>query len=82
MTETYKNTALWKIRNRMFDDIEAAVKNFGMAGNIDRNKYDSCQCSTVMEATFCQTGHMLECHYPMTCSQARCIHYEKEADSE
>jgi hypothetical protein len=23
---------------------------------------------------FCSTGHMLECHYPMTCSQAQCSH--------
>lgn len=24
---------------------------------------------------FCECGHMLECHHPMTCEEAECDHY-------
>lgn len=30
-----------------------------------------------MACAFCHYGHMLECHHPMTCSQAKCSHLEK-----
>jgi hypothetical protein len=25
----------------------------------------------------CLCGHMLECHYPMSCEEAKCSHYER-----
>lgn len=25
--------------------------------------------------TTCPNGHLLECHYPMTCKEAKCSHY-------
>ena len=38
-----------------------------------------CVCwPNLMAAFFCPTGHMLECHYPMTCSEAECEHYQRE----
>lgn len=30
-----------------------------------------------MSCMFCPTGHLLECHEPMTCDQAKCNHLEK-----
>ncbi len=30
-----------------------------------------------MACMFCQFGHMLECHHPMTCDQAECSHLAK-----
>lgn len=43
-----------------------------------------CQCKHDMVRTmFCETGHMLECHFPMTCDQAGCTHlyeYWENAD--
>lgn len=27
---------------------------------------------------FCPYGHMLECHYPKTCAEAVCSHYQAE----
>jgi hypothetical protein len=33
-----------------------------------------CKCSP-MQAMFCPYGHMLECHVPMTCGEAKCGHY-------
>lgn len=35
-----------------------------------------------MACQFCPTGHMTECHYPLTCSQAKCSHlsrYDEDA---
>lgn len=29
---------------------------------------------------FCPYGHMLACHYPMTCEEAECEHYQQEMD--
>lgn len=30
-----------------------------------------------IQCQFCMMGHMLECHHPMTCEQAKCSHLEK-----
>ena len=30
-----------------------------------------------LSCTFCPTGHMLECHYPLDCQQAQCSHLWK-----
>jgi hypothetical protein len=39
------------------------------------DKNPRCQCwPNLMRAFFCSTGHMLECHYPMTCDEAKCSH--------
>jgi hypothetical protein len=44
----------------------------------------ACQCrGNPMRAFMCMTGHMLECHYPHSCSQAGCSHlarYDFEPD--
>ena len=29
---------------------------------------------------FCSYGHMLECHYPFTCDEAECSHYQQEME--
>lgn len=42
----------------------------------------ACVCPTAMAAMFCATGHMLECHYPMSCSEADCGHYQREMEIE
>jgi len=39
-----------------------------------------CICPTAMAAMFCMTGHMLECHYPLHCEDARCDHYRREVE--
>jgi hypothetical protein len=37
----------------------------------------ACVCPTPMHAMFCSFGHMLECHYPMTCTEAQCNHLDR-----
>lgn len=36
----------------------------------------ACRCPDLIASLFCQTGHMLECHYPMSCKEAQCSHYQ------
>jgi hypothetical protein len=31
---------------------------------------------------FCPYGHMLTCHYPLTCAEAECDHYLREIEEE
>lgn len=35
-----------------------------------------------MACNFCPYGHMLECHYPQTCEEAECSHYQQELEAE
>jgi hypothetical protein len=50
------------------------------AGKIDRGE---CELGSLnpMACMFCSFGHMLECHYPHTCSQAECSHYQRESEA-
>lgn len=42
----------------------------------DENQYCHCKANP-MAAFWCQTGHMLECHYPYDCQTAACGHLYK-----
>jgi len=35
-----------------------------------------------MACMFCSYGHMTECHYPYTCEEAECSHYQQEMEAE
>ena len=35
-----------------------------------------------MACMFCQYGHMTHCHYPLTCEEAKCSHYQAELAAE
>ena len=45
-----------------------------------------CPCRDrggIISPTFCMSGHLLECHYPLDCRQAACSHltrYEEDLD--
>ena len=41
-----------------------------------------CLCFHPMAAMFCSFGHMLECHYPMSCEEAVCAHFLDQIDGE
>jgi hypothetical protein len=34
-----------------------------------------CVCPTALAAILCMTGHLLECHYPLSCEEAQCEHF-------
>jgi hypothetical protein len=42
----------------------------------------ACICPTAMSAMVCSTGHMLECHYPLNCKDAKCDHYKRSLEAE
>lgn len=50
-------------------------------GNINRGE---CPLGSVtpMACMLCAYGHMLDCHYPKTCTEAKCSHYESEMEEE
>lgn len=33
-----------------------------------------------MACMFCDGGHMMECHWPLSCSEAKCNHYRADRD--
>ena len=37
----------------------------------------ACACENGMQAFWCSTGHMTECHAGMDCRQADCSHLER-----
>lgn len=41
-----------------------------------------CVCTHPLAAMTCPYGHMLECHYPMTCEEANCDHYQQAQSGE
>ena len=45
-------------------------------GLIDRGECPR-QATNPHFCTFCEYGHMLDCHYPKTCEEANCQHYQQ-----
>ena len=37
---------------------------------------------TPMNCHFCPYGHMTECHYPLSCQEKQCSHYQSNAINE
>lgn len=37
-------------------------------------------CVTPIACMLCSNGHLLECHYPMDCSTAKCSHLQRERE--
>jgi hypothetical protein len=65
-------------------NIEEAEKQLGHAtgnGQIERGECPIGAISPV-SCMFCSFGHMLDCHYPYTCEEANCSHYQAEANQE
>ncbi|MFW9973016.1 MAG: hypothetical protein ACFFDF_22715 [Candidatus Odinarchaeota archaeon] len=36
------------------------------------------ECVAPMKCMFCPYGHMTECHFPLTCDEAECSHYQSQ----
>lgn len=52
------------------------ARQLGIPGN------SKCVCTNGMYSMFCPFGHMTECHYPMTCSDAECQHFQRDHANE
>jgi hypothetical protein len=66
------------------DRIKIGKVKMIMESGIDRIAKGECLIngSSPMACMFCSFGHMTDCHYPMTCEEAKCSHYrEQNADA-
>lgn len=50
-------------------------------GKIDRGECERGALNPIA-CMFCTCGHMLECHYPHTCDEVKCSHYEQAMETE
>jgi len=62
---------------RRITELEANSRFPTGMGNIYRKQ---CKrgATSPMACMLCPVGHMLECHYPHTCGDARCSHLKSE----
>ena len=65
---------------RNIEDLERETGKLSGVGRMDRGECP-IGCINTMGCMFCQYGHMLECHYPLTCSEADCSHYQADEDT-
>jgi len=78
----------WKMSNSMNEEtretlreIEAHSRFPTGIGRIDRGE---CPLGAVgpIWCTFCSYGHILCCHFPYSCEEAECSHYQQEMEAE
>jgi hypothetical protein len=62
--------------------IEECEKQLGHATGIGAITRGQCPRGMASPAgcMFCPYGHMLDCHYPKTCKEANCGHYQIEKE--
>ena len=70
--------------SRSRQNIAEIEKQLGHATGIGLIERGECPrgALTPVACTFCECGHMLDCHYPKTCEEAECSHYRREVESE
>lgn len=58
-------------------------------GKIDTDSWPYLTCPIIdgkptnpLSCMFCDSGHMTECHYPFSCEEVNCSHYQAEIDLE
>ena len=62
-------------------EAEAQLSHATGIGRIDRGDCPMHALSPVA-CTFCSYGHMLDCHYPKTCEETECSHYQETIEEE
>lgn len=77
-----------KRKSAMDDDTKTTIREIEAhsrfptgIGQIERGEC-SCGGVTPMACMFCPYGHMLECHFPHTCEEVECNHYQREMEAE
>ena len=61
--------------------ISELEKNSRFPTGIGRIERGECKAGGLnpMACMFCSYGHMLECHFSLTCEEAECSHYQELA---
>jgi hypothetical protein len=71
-----------------FDISEAVAREMAKTEvekmGIYRVEHGTCPrgCNNAMACQFCPTGHMTDCHYPYSCKEANCGHYQTQLAKE
>jgi len=65
---------------KTIDHLEHMAKHSRFVPGVLRIERGECPLGpgTPMKCMFCEFGHMLECHHPVTCEEAMCSHYQRE----
>jgi hypothetical protein len=65
-------------------NIEEAEKQLGHATGFGRIDRGECPMHAISPVTcvFCMYGHSLDCHYPKTCEEAECSHWQESQGEE
>ena len=66
---------------RNIAEVEATLGRPTGIGKIERGECPRGATSP-MACMVCPFGHMLDCHYPYTCEEAECSHYQTEMEAE
>jgi len=65
--------------DKVWPGVCRAMNNQRIDAETVMEAHPACVCPTAMAAAVCQYGHMLECHFPLTCQQAGCTHQQTQA---
>ena len=60
---------------KRIDEIERQSGKPSGVGKMDRGECP-LGCINTLGCFFCSYGHILHCHYPLTCDEAECGHYD------
>lgn len=60
-------------------NIEEAEKDLGHATGIGAIDRGECPMGAVLPIAcmLCDYGHVMDCHYPKSCEEANCYHYQE-----
>lgn len=70
------------MQDRNLRQIEHIEKITGKPTGISKIQRGECPVGdkNAIACMLCPFGHILECHYPYTCQQAECSHYQMEGN--
>lgn len=65
-------------------NIESLEKGSRFPTGIGKIGRSECEMGGLnpMACMLCSCGHMLECHYPHTCEEVECSHYQREIEED
>ena len=61
-----------KLSNEQWRDIATKLTPWGSCPANQNKRVEMIACA------LCPYGHLTDCHYPKSCSQANCSHYQRE----
>lgn len=66
----------YKARKQATEEVDSMGATKTLTGTCPRGGFNPMACM------FCPYGHMTDCHWPLTCEEAECSHYQQEMELE